>query len=95
MMDVRRVTQTHRDHGVIVAIGNDDDGWWRTKNEAVREIEQHRCAYYVGSGRLTTPVHVVHGPHGPYLRTVPDGMWMNNLGELPEPDFLPEPPPVW
>lgn len=73
----------------VKATGKDGDGDIISLNgafgtvsraEAIRQIESGKAAYQVGD----TPVGVVNGQNGKYLRTQADGRTRNNLDNLPD-----------
>lgn len=80
----------------VIASGKDSDGditklckageaWSpRLKADAIRDIDSNAHSYFViwPDGKRT-PITVVNGPHGKYLRTVRDGSTTNNLRDLP------------
>ena len=83
----RAVTRTRKDRdGDILALCNPGDYWSpRTKADAIRDIEAGIHRYYVpwSDGRRT-PIRVVNGPTGKYLRTDRDDTARNNLDDLPD-----------
>lgn len=83
----RAVTHTRKDRdGDILALCNPGEYWSpRKKADAIRDIETRAHSYYVPwwDGRRT-PIRVVDGPRGKYLRTDRDETSRNNLDDLPE-----------
>ena len=83
-MAERRVTSTGKDHqGDITALCG---SWGRTsKRDAIREIENRICTYYVQDRySRRADVRVVNGPTGKYLRTDPNSSCSDNLDNLPD-----------
>jgi len=82
----RRVTHTGKDDdGDITKVCNPTAGWSpRSKNDAIRDIEDGDHTYYVQDSKGRSDIIVVHGEHGKYLRTDPDGRAENNLDDLPD-----------
>lgn len=83
----RAVTHTRKDRdGDIVALCNYGEAWSpRRKWDAIHDIESGTHSYYVPwSDRQSTPVKVVNGPTGKYLRTDRDNTPRNNLDDLPD-----------
>lgn len=90
-MAERVVTHAVRNgRGVVLAIANPDQDWYQRRSEwAISDIRAGRHSYVVASGSVLRPIHVVDGPHGPYLRTTRDAAVGNNLDELPTFDLRP------
>ena len=86
----RYVTATRKDmDGDITALCNSGALWSpRSKADAIRDIEYGNYEYWVRWGILLggreTPIHVVNGRYGKYLRTDRDGTTKNNLDDLPD-----------
>jgi len=82
----RQVTQSRKDDdGDITALCNPGQGWSpRSKDDAIRDIENNVHSYYVVSGGQRTTIHVVKGPTGKCLRTSADPTSRNNLDDLPD-----------
>ena len=83
----RAVTAVQRDlDGDIIAICNPYAPWSpRTRAQAVLDIELGIHTYHVPwTNGQRTPIHVVNGMAGKYLRTDRDNTVRNNLDELPE-----------
>lgn len=86
-MAQRAVVQTRKDHDLdIVALCNPSEFWSpRAKRDAIHDIETGTHQYFVpwrdGS---RTPIRVVNGPRGKYLRTDKDNTTRNNLDDLPD-----------
>lgn len=79
----RIVTNVHKDHGVIATLFG--HGWEPHDRDAViAEIERGIARYLVKDAPRNNPIRVIHGEHGPYLRTDPDPR-RRNLGALAEP----------
>ena len=84
-MSDRRVTNTGKDSGGdITRLCNPSQGWARSKEDAIRDIENSIHTYYVFDGTTRTEIRVVRGRTGKYLRTDPDRTSKNNLDELPD-----------
>lgn len=83
----RAVTQTRKDDdGDIAALCNPAE-WWspRYKRGAISDIESGTHSYYVPwSGGKQTPIQVINGSTGKYLRTDRDNTSRNNLDDLPD-----------
>lgn len=83
----RAVTRTIKDRsGDILALCN-YGGYWspRRKMDAISDIETGAHRYYVSwPDGLRTPIRVVSGPGGMYLRTDRDETPRNNLDDLPD-----------
>ena len=79
----KRVTKTGKDSdGDITRLCG--HGWSRTKTQAISDIEAGRESYYVQDSRgRRANIHVVNGPTGKYLRTVPNSSCSDNLDNLP------------
>lgn len=84
-MVTRMVTHALRDRrGVITYLFGPDASWSpRAAQDVIADIESERHDYVVQWPERNTNVHVVHDPHGPYLRTDRDPTPSNNLDELP------------
>lgn len=86
-MAERPVTQSRKDRdGDITGLCNPGAFWSpRNKSDAIRDIETSAHQYYVSwSDGMKTPVRVVNGPKGKYLRTDRDNTSRNNLNDLIE-----------
>ncbi|MED5603132.1 MAG: DUF3892 domain-containing protein [Pseudomonadota bacterium] len=87
MVIERAVIQTGKDKdGDITALCHAGQFWSpRRKADAIRDIESGACKYYVPmrSGSRT-PIRVVDGPNGKYLRSDWDQTERNNLDHLPD-----------
>lgn len=86
-MAERAVVQTRKDRdGDILALCNPGQYWSpRTKSNAIQDIETGVHKYYVPWRDGTrTPIRVVTGPNGKYLRTDKDDTTRNNLDDLPD-----------
>ena len=86
-MAERDVTQTGKDRdGDITRLCNPGEQWSpRSKAAAIRDIDDKVHSYFaVGPAGNRTPIHVVNGPTGKYLRTNWDGTERNNLDDLPD-----------
>ena len=87
---MREVTHTKKSTDIrILAIGNKSQGWQKSKDEAIKEIEQvgnQNSPYYVkGENNFKIFIHVINDPkRGSYLRTDPDKTTKNNLMNLPD-----------
>lgn len=85
-MAERAVTRSGKDRdGDITSLCNPGQIWSpRSKNDAIRDIESGAHSYYVPwSDGKVTPIRVVQGPRGKYLRTDRDATTKNNLDDLP------------
>ena len=83
----RDVTRTRKDQdGDITALCYPGASWSpRLKAEAISDIETGVHRYFVPwSDGSRTPIRVVNGPMGKYLRTDKDGTSKNNLDDLPD-----------
>ncbi|MEW8051108.1 MAG: DUF3892 domain-containing protein [Candidatus Thiodiazotropha sp.] len=86
-MAERAVTRTKKDQdGDILALCKPGEYWSpRPKANAIQDIESGAHSYYVPwSDGTKTPIHVVNGPTGKYLRTDKDNTTRNNLDDLPD-----------
>lgn len=83
----RAVTRTRKDDdGDITALCNPGE-WWspRAKRDAIHDIESGNHSYHVPwSDGKDTPIRVVNGTTGKYLRTDRDDTPRNNLDDLPD-----------
>ena len=83
----REVKQTKKDDdGDITALCN-KGVWWspRSKEDAIKDIENDSYRYYVKTGNTEVDIHVVDDKKkGKYLRTDPDKTTSNNLDDLPD-----------
>ena len=82
----RAVIQSGKDHdGDITALCYPGQHWSpRWKADAIRDIESGQYTYYVPmTDGSKTPIRVVNGPTGKYLRTDWDSTTHNNLDDLP------------
>ena len=59
-------------------------GWKWTRAEVISSIEEKTNTFYTNVQGKRADVGVVNGPNGKYLRTYADGVWNDNLLELPE-----------
>ncbi len=83
----RAVYKTGKDRdGDITSLCNSSQHWSpRKKSDAIHDIESEQYTYYVPMKNGTkTPIRVVNGPTGKYLRTDWDSTERNNLGDLPD-----------
>jgi hypothetical protein len=82
----RAVTKSGKNReGDITALCNPADSWSpRQKNDAIYDIENGIHTYYVPWTDGPTPIRVVNGPNGKYLRTDRDTTTRNNLDDLPD-----------
>jgi len=83
----RYVMRTRKDRdGDITALCNGGQYWSpRLKQDAINDIERGSYRYFVHwSDGKTTPIRVVNGPRGKYLRTDHDNTSRNNLDDLPD-----------
>ena len=82
----RAVRKTRKDEdGDILALCNPGDYWSpRQKADAIQDIESGLHTYYVPWQSGRTPIRVVNGPNGKYLRTDRDNTSRNNLDDLPD-----------
>ncbi len=82
----RAVRRTRKDQdGDILALCNPGDIWSpRLKADAIHDIESGLHTYYVPWQSGRTPIKVVKGPKGKYLRTDRDNTSRNNLDDLPD-----------
>lgn len=81
----RRVIRTRKaSDRDILALCNDATWSPRSKEDAIRDIENNVHRYYVLEGRDEVDIRVVQGSHGKYLRTDPDKTAGNNLTQLPD-----------
>jgi hypothetical protein len=80
----RRVRCVTRDNqGDITAIGNASEAWRRRSlNDAIADIEQGRCSYYVEEQYPAVNVNVRQGTNRKYLQTTADRLDPNNLDRL-------------
>ena len=81
----REVTRTGKDRdGDITGLCRPGASWSpRPKSLAIVDIEADLHRYFVPwSDGKRTPIRVVNGPHGKYLRTDRDTTTSNNLDEL-------------
>ncbi len=86
-MDERRVTQTGKDDdGDITKLCNPGSLWSpRYKDDAIKDIDNKVCEYFVQTGMNKTYVHVVNdSTKGKYLRTTADATSDDNLDNLPD-----------
>ena len=84
-MASRAVRQTKKDRdGDILALCDPGSFWSpRHKADAIRDIEFRLHSYHVPWTDGQTPIRVVNGPTGKYLRTDRDNTSRNNLDDLP------------
>lgn len=83
----RAVIQTGKDRdGDITALCYPGQNWSpRRKADAIWDIESGSYRYYVPmKDGSKTPIRVVNGPTGKYLRTDWDSTSRNNLDDLPD-----------
>lgn len=84
-MATRYVTRSGKDKdGDITKLCNQGEAWSpRFKADAIRDIENKVHDYYVSwTDGQKTPIRVVNGTSGKYLRTQRDGSTKNNLDDL-------------
>lgn len=86
-MAERQVTASGKDaRGDITKLCKSGEYWSpRSKADAIADIDGKVHSYFVvwPDGKRT-PVNVVDGPSGKYLRTTKDGSTSNNLQDLPD-----------
>ena len=83
----RAVFRTGKDRdGDITALCQSGQHWSpRRKVDAIRDIEGGTFKYYVPmKNGSKTPIRVVNGPNGKYLRSDWDQTERNNLDQLPD-----------
>ena len=81
----RAVTKSGKDKdGDIISLCKYGEYWSpRRKQDVISDIENNIHSYYVPwSDGTTTPIKVVQGPTGKYLRTDKDHTKRNNLDDL-------------
>lgn len=86
-MATRYVMKTGKDKdGDITKLCHAGESWSpRQKADAISDIENKNHEYYVSwTDGQKTPVTVVNGSTGKYLRTRRDGSTKNNLDDLPD-----------
>jgi hypothetical protein len=85
-MAQRAVTKTGKDRdGDITTLCNASEYWSpRSKKDAIADIESGTHSYYVPWPEGPTPIRVVEGRNGKYLRTDRDNTTRNNLDDLPD-----------
>jgi hypothetical protein len=69
-------------HQRIEALGG--DGWYRSEDDAIADIESGAGSYYVSAGGRTVRVVVARHAGRKYLKTEADGYAPDNLLALPE-----------
>jgi hypothetical protein len=76
----------HDSNGDVTALGNPQAYWSpRLKQDVINDIESGLHTYYVPwRNDPHTPIRVVNGPYGKYLRSDRDNTERNNLDDLPE-----------
>ena len=82
----RSVTKTGKDKdGDIISLCNPQELWlYRSKQNAIHDIESGTHTYYVPWPEGRTEIRVVRGARGKYLRTDRDHTTKNNLDDLPD-----------
>jgi Protein of unknown function (DUF3892) len=87
-MPRRAVNKTGKDSdGDITKLCNSGQAWSpRTKRDAISDIENNICSYYVvwDDGKETEIRVVDDSTKGKYLRTDRDSTQRNNLDDLPD-----------
>jgi hypothetical protein len=86
-MAERAVVQSGKNRdGDIISLCSPGQSWSpRLKQEAINDIESKTHSYYVPwSDGKKTPILVVNGASGKYLRTDRDQTTRNNLDDLPD-----------
>ena len=86
-MDERRVTHTGKDDdGDITVLCNPGSSWSRrSKDDAIKDIDDDIFDYFVQTEINKTYVHVVNdSTKGKYLRTTADATSDDNLNNLPD-----------
>jgi len=84
-MATRYVTRSGKDkNGDITKLCNAGEAWSpRLKADAIVDIENKTHEYFVSwTDGQKTPIKVVNGATGKYLRTQRDGSTKNNLDDL-------------
>jgi hypothetical protein len=84
-MSERAVRQTGKDRlGNITSLADSGASWSpRLKADAIWDIESGSHEYFVPWASGRTPIRVVSGPGGKFLRTDRDSTSKNNLDDLP------------
>jgi hypothetical protein len=82
----RAVTHSGKDRdGDITSLCKPGEYWSpQSKAGAISDIELHLHSYYVPWPEGPTPIRVVNGLTGKYLRTDRDNTSRNNLDDLPD-----------
>jgi hypothetical protein len=73
-------------HERIQGIGGIANGtrWWRSEDDAIRDVERESKSYYVSVGGRTVWVVVASHNGRKYLKTEADAYAPNNLLSLPD-----------
>lgn len=75
-------------HDHITHIGNNyGDSWRITREKAITMIDLKTASFYVIDRTTNKKVYIYvvrDGYHIPYIRTISDGKWSDNLLALPE-----------
>src|SRR4051794_32777524 len=81
----RAVTQSRKSpDGRAIGLCNPAEAWSpRRASDVIADIESKTHRYYVDVNGSHTPIRVVNGRYGKYLRSDPDATPGNNLGQLP------------
>ena len=76
----------HNPHERIAGIGGSEGGarWWRSEDDAIRDIERDAKSYYTSAGGNSVWVIVATHNGRKYLKTTADGYAPNNLLSLPD-----------
>ena len=86
MPDVRVtcISRVPRDvpHEGITHLGSQNWRW--TRQEVIDTINDRSNTFYILAHGRRANVRVVDGPHGQYIRTYADGVWNDDLLDLPE-----------
>jgi len=69
-------------HEGITHLGSQNWRW--TRQEVIDTINDRRNTFYVLAHGRRADVRVVDGPRGQYVRTYADGVWNDDLLDLPE-----------
>jgi hypothetical protein len=76
------VSKDSKSHEGITHLGSSKWKW--TKAEVVKSIEEGTNTFFTKSGDKRADVYVREGKSGKYVQTKADGVWANNLVELPD-----------
>lgn len=71
-------------HEGITHLGNPAANWKWPRADVIQSINSGTNTFFTNVNGKRANIRVVPGPNGPYVRTIADNVWNDNLLALPE-----------